>query len=97
MAACRSMSEQVSLEVLYRLVPWTQEEDLLEELAHERDRPHEDLVGCERYWPRGPHSLQPLPSPYEPVLPEDPFDDPTPAQALGLVLHLLGGSVLRDA
>lgn len=92
------MSEQVPLlATLYRLVPATEEEDLLEELAAERCQPHEQLVGCELYWPRGPQAVrEPEPLADENHETDSQFDEPTAAQALALVLHLLGGSVLPD-
>lgn len=92
------MGEQYPLETLYRLVPATQDEDLRQAIAEERDQPHEPLLGSERYWPRGPYALEepPVAPAADDLMVEDPFDDPTPAQALGLVLQVLGGSVLPD-
>ncbi len=94
------MSERYPLATLYRLVPATQDEDLLQELAEEQHQPHEQLVGCELYWPRGPHAVnEPEPeraSAGDDRISKNQFDKPTAAQALGLVLHLLGGSVLPD-
>lgn len=92
------MNERYPLARLYRLVPATQDEDLLQELAEEQHQPHEQLVGCELYWPRGPHAVnEPEPaSAGDDQKFENQFDKPTAAQALGLVLHLLGGSVLPD-
>lgn len=83
------MSDQVPPATLYRLVPAT-EEDLLEELAEEQRRPHEQLVGCELYWPRGPHAVREPEAPAsEDHMTGSQFDEPTSAQALGLVLNLM--------
>ena len=88
--------DRVPLAALYRLVPATEEEDLLQELAEERRRPHEELNGSELYWPLGPGAVADLQRPDETHTAERPPDTLTTWQALGLVLHVLGGSVLRD-
>ena len=88
--------ERVPLAGLYRLVPATEEEDLLQELAEERRRPHEQLMGSELYWPLGPGAVADLQRLDETHTAESPPDTPTTGQAFGFVLHVLGGSVLRE-
>lgn len=82
-----------SLEQLYLVVPATEEEDLLEQLREERQQ-YEGYHGAEQFWPLpAPWLRRPSPAP-----PSDgiAYDGPdlTHAQAVGLVLHLLGGRVI---
>ena len=82
------MDDGVSLEALHRLVPAAEEEDLLDEVAAEREAAQLRALQAEGLADEDP------PPPVEP--PAEPQDEPRPThwQALGVVQQHLGGEVL---
>lgn len=82
----------VSLNQLYRLLPAAQEEDLLEQVSQER-RQYDGSFGFDQYWPLSVPWLR-VPQTELEHEPAQVASPPTHWQAVGLVLHLLGGQVL---
>ena len=80
------MTDGLPLEQLYALVPAAEEEDLLDELEAEREQA---VVDPDELPLSGAPTGEP---PSEPEEPDEPV--PTHWQALGVVQHHLGGTVL---